>query len=81
MTWDEFRALLIGIGPETPLGRIVSIRAEDDREMLKHFSKEQMRIRSEWRSRGAKQMAQGDMEDILNSLKNAFISMAGGEGN
>ena len=80
MPWDEFRALLIGIGPDTPLGRIVSIRAEDDGEMLKHFSKEQLRIRSEWRSRGAKRVEQKDMEDILNSLKNAFLSMAGGGG-
>lgn len=78
MPWEEFKALLTGIGPETPLGRMVSIRAEEDKEVLKHFSKEQMRIRSEWRRRGAKQAAQGDMEDILNSLKNAFISMAGG---
>ena len=34
MTWDEFRDLLVGISPETPLGRIVSIRAEDDKEVL-----------------------------------------------
>lgn len=81
MPWDEFRALLIGIGPDTPLGRIVSIRAEEDEEMLKHFSKEQLRIRSEWRSRSAKRVEQKDMEDILNSLKNAFLSMAGGGGN
>ena len=78
MTWDEFRDLLVGISPETPLGRIVSIRAEDDKEVLKHFTKEQLRIRSEWRSRNAKKVSEANMNDILNSLKNAFISMAGG---
>ena len=40
MKWDEFQALLVGIGPETPLGNIVSIRAEDDPEILKHFTRE-----------------------------------------
>ena len=79
MSWDEFRDLLTGIAPETPLGRIVSIRAENDREILKHFSQDQHRIRNEWRSRNAKKVSEADMEDILNALKNAFISMAGGE--
>lgn len=78
MTWDEFRTLLSGISPETPLGRIVSIRAEDDREVLEHFSREQHRIRNEWRSRNARKVSGEKMDDILNSLKNAFISMSGG---
>ncbi len=78
MTWDEFKDLLSGIGPDTPLGRIVTIRAEEDREMLKHFTKEQHRIRNEWRSRGAQNVSKENMEDILNSLKNAFISMSRG---
>ena len=38
MKWDEFHDLLVGIGPDTPLGRMVSIRAEDDKDVLKHFS-------------------------------------------
>ena len=80
MPWDEFRDLLVGISPETPLGRIVAIRAEDDKDVLKHFSKEQHRIRNEWRSRRAKKVSAENMEDMLNALKNAFISMASGGG-
>ena len=34
--------------PETPLGQIVSIRSEKDPKVLKGFSKEQRKIRSEW---------------------------------
>ncbi len=78
MKWDEFKSLLVGIGPDTPLGRIVSIRAEEDKEVLKYFSKEQHRIRNEWKSRGVKEVSKEDMDDILNSLKNAFISMSTG---
>ena len=40
--------------PETPLGRVVSIRSENDKEVLKNFTKEQHRIRNEWRSRMTK---------------------------
>lgn len=78
MKWSEFRDLLVGISPDTALGRIVAIRSEEDEEVLKHFSKEQRRIRSEWRSRHAKRVEAGDMADILEQLKQGFISMAGG---
>lgn len=51
MSWSEFCTLLAGIMPETPLGQVVSIRSENDKEVLKNFTKEQHRIRNEWRSR------------------------------
>ena len=78
MKWDEFKALLTGISPETPLGRIVSIRAEDDKEILKHFTKEQRRIRSEWRNKSAKKVTEEQMAVMLEQLKQGFIAMAGG---
>lgn len=78
MPWDEFADLLSGIAPESPLGRMVAIRAEDDKEMLKHFSKEQHRIRNEWRSRNAKKVTSERLNDTLESLKKAFISMSKG---
>lgn len=37
--------------PETPLGQVVSIRAETDKDILKNFTEEQHRIRNEWRNR------------------------------
>ena len=79
MKWSEFRDLLVGLGPDTALGRIVAIRAEDDKEVLKHFTKDQRRIRNAWRSRQAKQVKQEDMDRILEGFKTAFIKMAGGE--
>lgn len=79
MKWDEFRALLIGIGPETPLGRIVSVRSEEDKEALKYFTVEQNRIRNEWRTGHRKvNVSNVDRDLFLDQLKNAFIRMAGG---
>lgn len=78
MNWGEFRDLLVGLGPDTALGRIVSIRAEEDKEVLKHFTKEQKRIRDEWRNRRAKKTSMDDMMHMLNSLLGAFVNMAGG---
>ena len=78
MKWNEFCMLLSGLQPETPLGRIVSIRAEDDKDILQHFSKEQKRIRSEWRNRKAKEVSVDDREAFLEQMKHVFIRMAGG---
>lgn len=79
MKWDEFKALLVGIGPETPLGRIVSVRSEEDKDILKHFTKEQLKIRSDWRRRAAKQVSEEEMNLTLEQLKKVFTNMAGGE--
>ena len=69
-----------GLGPDTALGRIVSIRAEDRKEMLEQFTSEQMRIRSEWQSKWAKQMAktnQQHMDAELEAIRQGFLQMAG----
>lgn len=50
MTFSEFSTLLTGIMPKTPLGQIVSIRAEEDKDILKNFTEEQHKIRNEWRT-------------------------------
>ena len=78
MKWDEFRDLLVGLGPETPLGRIVSIRAEEDKDVLKHFTKDQHRIRNEWRNKTAKSKSKEETAAALEAIKQTFISMAGG---
>ena len=80
MKWAEFSALLSGIAPDTALGRIVSIRSETDENVLKHFTKEQHRIRSEWRQKSAGGISQKDMETVLEELKRNFIKMAGKSG-
>lgn len=78
MSWMEFKQMLAGIAPDTALGRIVAIRSETDQEILKHFTKEQNRIRNEWIAKRMKYISNVDMAQILNGFKNAFIQMAGG---
>lgn len=79
MPWHEFKALLCGIGPETALGRTVSIRIEEDKEVLKNFTREQKEIRNRWRRKCAENRTQKDRDDFLESMKQAFIDMAGGD--
>ena len=77
MKWDEFRAFLEGIAPETPLGRIVAIRSETDDEVLKHFTPDQKSIRSEWLNRSAQSRKPEETENFLEAMKKAFIEIAG----
>lgn len=78
MKWTEFSSLLSGLGPDTPLGRIVAIRSEDDEDLLKHFNKDQMKIRNKWRSKMAKNKTEQETMSFLEDMKKTFISMAGG---
>ena len=81
MKWEEFRDLLVGIAPDTALGRIGSVRAEDRKEYLENFTPEQHRIRNEWKSRQAEfiknHTSKEQMEAQLNAMRMGFLSMAG----
>lgn len=64
---------------DTPLGRIVAIRLEDDPEVLQRYTPEQRRIRNAWRQRQAKQLRPADekaikaqMAQLQQALRAAF---------
>lgn len=46
---SEYLALLTGLGPDTPLGRIVSIRAEKDPKIIQNFTENERTIYNEWK--------------------------------
>lgn len=68
--------LISGLGPKTPLGQIVAIRAEDNQDILKTYSPAQRRIRSEYRNKKAKNVKPEKVADALEGIKQAFIQMA-----
>lgn len=78
MKWLEISALIAGIGPETPLGRIVAIRAETDKDRIKEFSDGQKQIWRSWRSKLAEQKTEADLTAVLDMFKSGFIKTAGG---
>ena len=78
VSWDEFKSLLAGISPETALGRIVAIRSETDKNIVRHFSRDQKRIYDEWRNRKADMMTQVSFEQEMADLESMFAAMCGG---
>lgn len=73
--------MLICIAPDTALGRIVAIRAEDRKEYLENFTPEQHRIRNKWKTRHAEfiknHTSKEQMDAQLDAMKMAFMRMAG----
>lgn len=77
MDWKEFTTLLAGIMPDTPLGKIISIRSENDKDMLKNFTAEQNRIRNEWRDKQLQEAIQSmDKEEVMKQVQTMFKSLA-----
>ena len=81
MSWDEFATLLAGLNGETPLGHIVSIRSENDKERLKHFTPEERKIRNEWRSKHRKVVTDKAELDKAFAGFEAMFKSIGKEGN
>ncbi|SEA06095.1 Bacteriophage Gp15 protein [Eubacterium aggregans] len=79
MTWNEFATLLSGIAPDTPLGNIVSIRAEKDPKVLKQFNAQQRKIHRDWAKKQAADINMDDYKNMMNQLQDAFKTMAGGD--
>lgn len=72
MRWIEFKALLSGLNPDTPLGRVVSIRLEEDPEIIRAFTPEQKRMRSAWRLRPSNQATEEERDLFISQLVGAF---------
>ena len=77
MTWDEFTDLLAGLDPETPLGRMVRIRTEDDEKVLEHYTPEMRKIRSDWQRKIAAERSEVEMNNFLSSMQEMLKRMAG----
>lgn len=79
MPWSEFTNLVTGLLPETPLGAIIKIRSEDDPDVLKRFTKDQIEIRNRWRDRQALQQLDNPdiLEKSMDNLSKMLKSMFG----
>lgn len=75
VSWDEFKALISGLSPDTALGRVVAIRSEKDKNVIKNFSKSQKRIYDDWKTRETNEMNQQTFEKDMADLEKMFAAM------
>lgn len=80
MSFSEFSTLLTGIMPKTPLGQIVSIRAEENKDMLKNYTEEQHEIRNEWRNKNnpVQEMTEEEKAKKAKEFQEIMAKMFGG---
>lgn len=77
MSWAELCSDISGLMGDTPLGNIVQIRSEDDRERLKSFTQDQKDIRWKYRMKMAQNMNKDEFKKVITDLQKAFKEMAG----
>lgn len=63
---------------DTPLGQVVAIRSEKDREMLKRFTPAQRQAQAEWRRFLSGQKPQGDAQKNQEALQRMIAGLFGG---
>lgn len=76
MSWREFSYFINGLSGDTPLGRIIRIRAETDPEVIKNMNADEKRIRNEYRTKIAKKRSEEECEKAYEGFKQAFIKLA-----
>ena len=77
MSWAELSSDISGLMGETPLGNIVQIRSEDDKDRLKNFTQDQKNIRWEYRMKMAEKMDKNQFKNAIAEFQKYFKEMAG----
>lgn len=77
MNWAELSSDISGLMADTPLGNIVQIRSEDDKEKLKYFTQEQKNIRWKYRMKIAQNVDKEEYKKVIAEFQQVFKGMAG----
>lgn len=84
MPFQEFITLVSGLLPETPLGRIIAIRAETDKKTIKAFTADQRKVHNDWKRKSAEIQLQNpeqldkQMDDLAKMIETMFGKKGGG---
>lgn len=68
LPYHEWEKLVSGLMDTTPLGRVVAIRAERDRDTIARMPPWQHRLRREWQAFRARQMQRKDPEEVARQM-------------
>lgn len=79
LSYSDWSKLVSGLMNDTPLGKVIEIRMEDDPEILKNMNVDQRRIRSEWQSfcTSHTQYSAEDMKKQSEWIEKMIASMFG----
>lgn len=85
LPWPEWKKLVNGLMDDTPLGRVVAVRGEQDRKVIARMSPWQRNIRAQWSAFLAEKTVKESTPDQLRSqmagLEKTLAKLFGGEQN
>lgn len=82
LPYPEWAKLVGGLMDSTPLGRVVAVRAEQNRDVIAKMSPWQRKIRSDWQAFQAKKAVKKPPEDLrrqMDNLERMLAKAFGGE--
>lgn len=80
LKYADWAKLVGGLMNDTPLGQIVSIRSERDKDILKHMTPEQKELRAEWSRFQANRMRsrpEDEQKAQMRALEQMIAAMFG----
>lgn len=84
LSYCDWAKLVSGLMNDTPLGKVVEIRAEDDPDILKNMTSEQHAVRRRWQEFCSKQMqkqSEAEMRAQADALEKLMAKLFGKGGN
>lgn len=81
LSYADWAKMVGGLMNDTPLGQIVGIRNEKDRDIIRNMSPLQRQIRSEWATFQASRLSKESTEDMktqMNRLETMIAGLFGG---
>jgi len=85
LPWPEWKKLVNGLMDDTPLGRVVAVRGEQDRKVIARMNSWQRNIRAEWSAFLAKKTIRNHTPNQLRAqmaeLEKTLAKLFGGENN
>lgn len=81
LKYSDWAKMVSGLMDDTPLGRVVAVRSEKDREMIRHMNKWQKQIRADWaafRASSRPQVEAAEAKKQMAALENMLASLFGG---
>lgn len=79
LKYSDWAKMVGGLMDDTPLGRVVGVRSETNKDIIKNYTKEQCAVRDEWShflsSRvTTKQFSEVDWNKQMSELERAFAA-------
>lgn len=79
LSYSDWAKLVSGLMNDTPLGKIIEIRSETDRDIIQNMTSEQLSVRNAWEAfkREHTHYTETDMQRQAEYLENMIRSMFG----